>query len=137
MKLSGVSLSVILAASLPSVQGYGTFSVSKFSAGATPHSSIGFIELNWSRGKNETKCSARPGTYQAFPSVGKTSCSAPSTAFSLTKRDDGGADLSLFSGNAQAIHTISKDEIVWTNQQSPTGTVQIYSGPQNFTAKLV
>ncbi|XXH02958.1 hypothetical protein Hte_009348 [Hypoxylon texense] len=133
MKLSVASLSVILAASLPSVQGYGAFSVSRFSAGATPHS----IELSWSRGKNETKCSARPGTYQSFPSVGKTACSAPSTAFSLTKRDDGGADLSLFSGNAQAIHTITKDQIVWANQQSPTGTVQVYSGPQNFTAELV
>ncbi|KAI4859994.1 hypothetical protein F4820DRAFT_438157 [Hypoxylon rubiginosum] len=137
MKLSSASLSVILAASLASVQGYGIVSVSKFSAGATPHSSIGYIELSWSRGQNETRCSARPGTYQSFPSVGKTSCSAPSTAFSLTKRDDGGADLSLFSGNAQAIHTITKDEIVWANQQSPTGTVQVYSGPQNFTAELV
>jgi hypothetical protein len=30
-------------------------------------------------------------------------------------------------------HTITQEEIVWTNQQSPTGTVQTYVGPSNFT----
>ncbi|KAI1760798.1 hypothetical protein GGR53DRAFT_508300 [Hypoxylon sp. FL1150] len=137
MKLCIASLGIFLAAGLPSVKGYGAFTVSQFSAGATPHSSIGYVELSWSTGKNETKCSARPGTYQSFPSVGKTACSAPSTAFSLTKREDGGADLALFLGNAQAVHTITKDQIIWTNQQSPTGTVQVYAGPQNFTAERV
>lgn len=56
-------------------------------------------------------------------------------AFSLTKRADGGSDLELFSGAASAIHTIKKEEISEANQQSPTGTVQVYSGPQSFTAE--
>ncbi|KAI0169422.1 hypothetical protein GGR52DRAFT_520687 [Hypoxylon sp. FL1284] len=137
MKLSGAPLAVAFAASFPGIHGLSAFSVSKFAAGAVPHSSLGYIQLSWSTGKNETTCATYPSTYQTFPSVGKTSCNAPSTAFSLTRRTDGGADLKLFSGEAQAVHIIKKEEIIWTNQQSPTGTVQVYSGPQNFTAEAV
>ncbi|KAI2782510.1 hypothetical protein F4815DRAFT_461719 [Daldinia loculata] len=140
MKLfSGASLVGLLATTgLVSAKGtQAPFSISKFSAGATPHSSIGYVELTWSysSGQNSTTCSANPGTYQVFPSVVKTACSDPSTFFNLTKRSDGGADLELWYQEAYAIHTISADQIVWTNQQSPTGTVQVYSGPQNFTVK--
>ncbi|KAI1371880.1 hypothetical protein F4677DRAFT_434419 [Hypoxylon crocopeplum] len=147
--LSGASLIGLLAASLANAQGsrkrgHPPFSVTKFSAGATPHSSIGYIELSWSYsgGLNQTRCSASPGTYQVFPSIVQTSCSDPSTSFNLTKRADGGADLVLWhetapAAFAHAMHTITTDEIVWTNQQSPTGTVQVYAGPQNFTVKAV
>ncbi|KAI2616150.1 hypothetical protein GGS26DRAFT_596982 [Hypomontagnella submonticulosa] len=123
---------------------HSPFSISKFNAGATPHSSVGYIELNWSYsgGLNQTTCSARPGTYQVFPSIGETSCSDPSTSFNLTRRADGGADLGLTyksasKSSASAVHFIPADEIIWTNQQSPTGAVQIYAGPQNFTVDAV
>ncbi|KAI0105832.1 hypothetical protein F4814DRAFT_452213 [Daldinia grandis] len=140
MKLfSGASLVGLLAtAGLTNAKGtQPPFSISKFSAGATPHSSVGYIELTWSysSGQNSTICSARPGTYQVFPSVEKTACSDPTTFFSLNKRSDGGADLYLWYQKAFAVHTIFADQIVWTNQQSPTGTVQVYAGPQNFTVQ--
>ncbi|KAI1383951.1 uncharacterized protein F4822DRAFT_56348 [Hypoxylon trugodes] len=146
--LSGVTVVGMLAAGLPSVQGLtrrvnAPFTVSKLSAGATPHSSVGYIELTWSYGGlNQTKCSAQPGTYQVFPTVAKTVCSDPSTSFNLTKRSDGGADLELWhevapGTSASAVHTIQASEIVWTNQQSPTGTVQVYAGPQNFTVNAI
>ncbi|KAI0377593.1 hypothetical protein F5Y04DRAFT_263710 [Hypomontagnella monticulosa] len=123
---------------------HSPFSITKFSAGATPHSSVGYIELNWSYsgGLNRTICSASPGTYQVFPSIGETPCSDPSTSFNLTRRADGGSDLGLTyksasKKSASAIHFIPADEIVWANQQSPTGAVQVYVGPQNFTVDAV
>ncbi|KAI1100833.1 hypothetical protein F4804DRAFT_335871 [Jackrogersella minutella] len=133
--LSGASLVSILAAGLASAQGgHAPFSVTKFSAGATPHSSIGYVELSWSYpgSSGEIKCSAKPGTAQSFPSVAKIPCSDPSTFFSLTKRQEGGATLELWHEMTHGIHTIQEKDIVWTNQQSPTGTVQVYSGPQSF-----
>ncbi|KAI0006609.1 hypothetical protein F4779DRAFT_595883 [Xylariaceae sp. FL0662B] len=118
------------------------FVVSKFSAGATPHSAIGFVELTWSysKGLNSTRCAAQPGTYQVFPSVEQTTCSDPLTSFNLTRREDGGADLQLWYGKVNAsmihaVHPIEPEQIVWSNQQSPTGTVQVYAGPQNFSVK--
>ncbi|KAI1465346.1 uncharacterized protein F4812DRAFT_118769 [Daldinia caldariorum] len=135
---SGASLVGLLATGLADAIGTkAPFTITKFNAGATPHSSVGYVELTWSysNGLNSTTCSARPGTYQVFPSVEKTVCSDPFTSFNLTKRSDGGADLELWYQEAYAIHTISADQIVWTNQQSPTGTVQVYAGPQNFTVK--
>ncbi|KAI1333853.1 hypothetical protein F5Y15DRAFT_322354 [Xylariaceae sp. FL0016] len=116
------------------------FTVSKFNAGATPHSSIGYIELSWSyaTGANASQCTARPATYQVFPSVEQTACDNPMTSFNLTQAADGGADLELWykqtAGRvAHGVHHIAADEIVWSNQQSPTGQVQVYAGPQNFT----
>ncbi|OTB02933.1 hypothetical protein M426DRAFT_322178 [Hypoxylon sp. CI-4A] len=141
MKYSGASLIAIIA-SLAGVQAadHPPFLVTKLSAGATPHSSIGYVELTWSYsgGLNQTSCSARPGTYQSFPSIAQTTCSDPSTSFNLTRRAEGGADLELWhemapGSLAYAIHSIKAEEIIWTNQQSPTGTVQTYAGPQNFT----
>ncbi|KAK8040071.1 hypothetical protein PG993_008482 [Apiospora rasikravindrae] len=35
-----------------------------------------------------------------------------------------------------ASHHVPADQIVWTNQQSPTGTVQAYAGPANFTVPV-
>ncbi|KAK8086029.1 hypothetical protein PG994_001003 [Apiospora phragmitis] len=35
-----------------------------------------------------------------------------------------------------AAHHVPADQIVWTNQQSPTGTVQAYAGPANFTVPV-
>ncbi|KAL7620577.1 hypothetical protein AAE478_009572 [Parahypoxylon ruwenzoriense] len=138
--LSGATLTTVLATRLADARGNATFFVSKFSAGATPHS----IELSWSYsgGLNATACSAKPGTYQTFPSVAQTGCSDPSTSFNLTKRADGGADLGLFyeaapGALASAIHSIEPEQIVWTNQQSPTGTVQVYAGPRNFSVDAV
>ncbi|KAI8958043.1 hypothetical protein F5Y11DRAFT_54605 [Daldinia sp. FL1419] len=139
MKLfAGASLVGLLATGLAGAKEAPVpFTISKFSAGATPHSSVGYVQLTWSysNGQNFTTCSANPGTYQVFPVVEKTACSDPATFFNLTKREDGGADLELWYQEAYAIHTITKDQIVWTNQQSPTGTVQVYSGPQNFSVK--
>ncbi|KAK6949082.1 hypothetical protein Daesc_009155 [Daldinia eschscholtzii] len=135
---SSASLVGLLSAGLANAKGtQAPFSISKFNAGATPHSSVGYVELTWSYsgGLNSTTCSAKPGTYQVFPSVEKTACSDPLTFFNITKRPDGGADLELWYKEAYAIHNISADQIVWTNQQSPTGTVQVYVGPQNFTVK--
>ncbi|KAK8093476.1 hypothetical protein PG997_000161 [Apiospora hydei] len=35
-----------------------------------------------------------------------------------------------------ASHHVPADQIIWTNQQSPTGTVQAYAGPANFTVPV-
>ncbi|KAK7949280.1 uncharacterized protein PG986_010166 [Apiospora aurea] len=35
-----------------------------------------------------------------------------------------------------ASHHVPADPIVWANQQSPTGTVQAYAGPANFTVPM-
>ncbi|KAI1078954.1 hypothetical protein F5B20DRAFT_545665 [Whalleya microplaca] len=141
--LFGASLASLFTAglALPTIS---PFTVSKFSAGATPHSSLGFVELTWSyaarKNATQTNCSAQPGTYQVFPSVPRTFCSDPLTSFNLTRTEDGGASLELWyeqtpGSFAHAVHPIKSEEIVWSNQQSPTGTVQVYSGPQNFTVK--
>ncbi|KAH9892150.1 hypothetical protein F4778DRAFT_751030 [Xylariomycetidae sp. FL2044] len=131
------------------------FSVSQFSAGATPHSSIGYISLTWSytdpntntNSTTTTTCSARPATYQTLPSVAQTPCSDAATSFNLTQTPDAdgsgaGAELTLWyevapDQFASGTHAIPADQIVWTNQQSPTGTVQVYAGPQVFSVEAV
>ncbi|KAI1413079.1 hypothetical protein F5Y13DRAFT_198825 [Hypoxylon sp. FL1857] len=147
--LSGASIS-ILAASLANAQGSGDhaphvpFSVTKFSAGAIPHSSVGYVEFNMSfvGGAVPATCSAHPEAYQSFPSaVVQTPCSDPSASFNLTRRADGGAYLQLWhevkpGAFAQGFHVIQANEIVWTNEQSPTGKVQVYLGPENFTVDV-
>lgn len=35
-----------------------------------------------------------------------------------------------------ASHHVPANQIVWTNQQSPTGNVQAYAGPANFTVPV-
>lgn len=42
-----------------------------------------------------------------------------------------GASYSLY-----ASHPVPASQIVWTNQQSPTGNVQVYAGPANFTVPV-
>ncbi|CAJ2499706.1 Uu.00g025590.m01.CDS01 [Anthostomella pinea] len=152
MKVSSTTTGTILAsffvaASPTDAQGYGSrplFAVSRFSAGATPHSSIGYIELTWSYspGANASTCRASPATYQVFPSVEQTPCNDPATSFNLTMRADGGADLELWyeprsGASAYGIHGIKAEEIVWANQESPTGIVQVYAGMQNFTVRAI
>ena len=67
-----------------------------------------------------------------------TVCSDYRTAFNLTKTGDGGAELRLSyqpqpGTSINGTHKILPDQIVWTNQESPTGQVQVYVGPASFT----
>jgi hypothetical protein len=57
-------------------------------------------------------------------------------SFSFT-HVDGGADLEINWGydvgrNLTGTRFIPDSEIVWTNTQVPTGTVQTYEGPADF-----
>ncbi|KAI0023901.1 hypothetical protein F4780DRAFT_29015 [Xylariomycetidae sp. FL0641] len=126
--------------SLRASEPHPPFAVAQFQAGATPHSSIGHINLSWASSPTAkmSTCTASPATYQVFPSVVQTECSAPGMSFNLTTTEDGGADLMLVYEQSTdvyvvGVHHITKEQIIWTNQQSPTGIVQTYSGPQNFT----
>ncbi|XDG08647.1 hypothetical protein ABKA04_008262 [Annulohypoxylon sp. FPYF3050] len=140
MKLSGASLITILAAGLANAQGSPSkFSVAGFSAGATPHSSVGHVELSVSLdGKGETKCTASPQTYQKFPDVAKTPCADPKTTFSLTRTADSGADLEIWREVSPGViahgkHVILAREISWGNQQpNPNGAVESYTGSKGF-----
>ncbi|KAK7961717.1 uncharacterized protein PG986_002542 [Apiospora aurea] len=121
--------------------GKSSFQIQNFIAGALPHSSDGYADLDFgfSDDSSPSTCHATPPSYQVFPSVPWTVCSDYRTAFNLTKTDDGGAELWL-SYQAEpgttftnGSHKISPDEIVWINQQSPTGQVRVYVGPPNFS----
>ena len=77
-------------------------------------------------------------SYQVFPSVAWTTCSDYRTAFALTKTSDGGAELQLSYQTGpgcytNGTHKIAPDEIIWINQDSPNGKVQVYIGPPNFS----
>ncbi|KAI1452025.1 hypothetical protein F4805DRAFT_57026 [Annulohypoxylon moriforme] len=145
MKFSGASLISILAAGLANAQGSPSqFSVTGFSAGATPHSSIGHADLSVSLdGKDETKCSASPQTYQSFPNVPKTPCADPATSFSLTRTANSGADLDIWREISPGViahgkRTILAKEIAWGNQQpNPNGAIESYVGPGSFTFPVV
>ncbi|KAK7920033.1 hypothetical protein PG985_008055 [Apiospora marii] len=44
-----------------------------------------------------------------------------------------------FEGSSYSLyasHHVPASQIVWTNQQSPTGNVQAYAGPANFTVPV-
>ncbi|KAI0882382.1 uncharacterized protein GGS22DRAFT_170807 [Annulohypoxylon maeteangense] len=141
MKLSGASLVSILVAGLANAQGSASqFSVTGFSAGATPHSSVGHAGLSVSLdGKGETKCSASPQTYQKFPNVPKTPCADPATSFSLTRTADSGADLEIWREISPGVfahgkRTIPESDIVLGNQKpNPNGAIESYVGPGSFT----
>ncbi|KAK8064500.1 hypothetical protein PG994_007138 [Apiospora phragmitis] len=123
-------------------QKYGgsSFQIQNFIAGALPHSSDGYADLDFgfSEDSSPATCDATPPSYQVFPSVPWTICSDYRTAFNLTKTSDGGAELRLSyqaepgGSFTNGTHKIAPDEIIWINQQSPTGEVQVYVGPQNF-----
>ncbi|KAI0595499.1 hypothetical protein F4775DRAFT_371677 [Biscogniauxia sp. FL1348] len=134
----------LLSASLAVVQGAPNellFAVSKFQAGATPHSSIGHVSFDLSFGPSgsSTSCSASPPAYQSFPSIKQAPCEDTAASFNLTM-SSGGADLEIWQEAGPDVfirgtHHIVSKEIVWTNEQSPTGRVQVYQGAQDFTIK--
>ncbi|KAI2463490.1 hypothetical protein F4781DRAFT_437381 [Annulohypoxylon bovei var. microspora] len=140
MKLSGASLVSILAAGLVSAQ-EPLFSVTGFSAGATPHSSVGHVDFSVSfDGASETKCSAKPQTAQSFPNVSsKTTCADPKTSFSLTRQPNSSADLEIWREVSPGVfrhgrRVILAKQIVWGNQQpNPNGAIESYVGPDSFT----
>ncbi|KAI1209340.1 uncharacterized protein F4807DRAFT_103879 [Annulohypoxylon truncatum] len=142
MKLSGASfVSVVVAAGLAHAQGTASqFSVTGFSAGATPHSSVGHASLSVSLdGKGEAKCVISTPTYQKFPNIEKTPCADSATSFSLTRTADSGADLEIWREVSPGVvahgkHTILAKEIAWQNQQpNPNGAIEAYVGPDSFT----
>ncbi|KAK8103469.1 uncharacterized protein PG998_010502 [Apiospora kogelbergensis] len=98
----------------------------------------GNLDLGYSDDSIASTCQATPSSYQVFPSVPWTVCSDYQTAFNLTKTSDGGAELRL-SYQPQpgtlinGTHKIPSDQIVWINQESPNGKVQVYDGPTSFT----
>ncbi|KAI1491179.1 hypothetical protein F5X96DRAFT_632762 [Biscogniauxia mediterranea] len=134
----------LLSASLAVAQGTPgefLFAVSKFQAGATPHSSVGHVsfDLSFGSGDSSTSCSARPPAYQSFPSINQAPCEDTTASFNLTMSSDG-ADLEIWQGGEPGVfvrgtHHITSKEIVWANEQSPTGRVQVYQGAQDFTIK--
>lgn len=106
----------------------------------------GSIEFSFDYGKTAAaaptaECRASPSTYQVFPSIAQTVCSGQGASFNLTKTPDGGAALGLSlsvapHGHAYlGVYEIPPEQIVWINQQSPTGRVQVYGGPSNFTVE--
>jgi hypothetical protein len=65
-----------------------------------------------------------------------TACDDSSVSFSYSSVE-GGANLEVNWGydagrNLTGTHFIPDSEIVWTNTQVPTGTVQVYAGPADF-----
>jgi hypothetical protein len=81
-------------------------------------------------------CSASALSYQVIPDLAPTACDDSSVSFSFT-HVDGGANLEFNWGydtgrNLTGTQFIPDSEIVWTNTQSPTGTVQAYDGPADF-----
>lgn len=103
------------------------------------------IEFSFSYGKQATappaECRASPSTYQVFPSIAQTDCGGKGASFNLTKTPDGGAALGLSLEVAPhehaylGVYEIPPEQIVWINQQSPTGMVQVYGGPGDFAVK--
>ncbi|KAK8073021.1 hypothetical protein PG996_006369 [Apiospora saccharicola] len=120
--------------------GESSFQVQDYIAGSTPHSSDGYADLNFgfSPDSSPSTCHAEVPSYQVFPSVPWTTCSDYRTAFALTKTSDGGAELQLSyqtgpGSYTNGTHKIAPDEIIWINQDSPNGKVQVYVGPPNFS----
>lgn len=81
-------------------------------------------------------CTGSTLGYQTIPDLAPTACADDSVSFSFL-HVDGGVDLTVNWGydagrNLTGKHSIADNEIVWTNQQSPTGVVQVYEGPKDF-----
>lgn len=86
-------------------------------------------------------CSVSVLSYEELPNLPPTACGDPSVSFSFTHVNatggGGGADLEINWGyavgrNLTGTRFVPDSEIVWTNTQDPTGTVQEYEGPAQF-----
>ncbi|CAJ2510647.1 Uu.00g062720.m01.CDS01 [Anthostomella pinea] len=123
------------------------FVVSDFVAEAVPHSTLASYTFKAGIEPNviPTTCAAQPNTFSRLVSVGRTACQDDTKyTWSWTFDDDGSSQLELWfefpSGDDRVLHgvrNIPAEQIVWTNQQSPTGTVQAYDGPDNFTVSYL
>ncbi|KAK7913959.1 hypothetical protein PG985_011662 [Apiospora marii] len=99
---------------------------------------VSYLLFGFSEDSSPSTCHADVPSYQVFPTIPWTTCSDYRTAFNLTTTSDGGAELRLSyqtgpSSFTNGTHKIPPDQIAWINQDSPTGEVQVYIGPTNFT----
>lgn len=81
-------------------------------------------------------CGARVESNEDLPDLNSTACSGAPVSFSF-KHVDGGANLEINWGyavgrNLSGTHFVPDSQIVYTNTQVPTGTVQTYEGPADF-----
>ncbi len=83
-------------------------------------------------------CIAVTSTGPLLSSVALTACGDyPDVSFSHTLVSNGSSVLAVTwaytaGRNLTGRHLIPGTDIVWTNQQSPTGTVQAYVGPSDL-----
>jgi len=81
-------------------------------------------------------CPARALGYTTLPDLAPTACDDPTVSYSFT-HVEGGVDLEInyayeAGRNLTGTHFIPDSEIVLTNTESPTGTVETYAGPADF-----
>ncbi|KAK8862853.1 hypothetical protein PGQ11_009088 [Apiospora arundinis] len=118
-----------------------------------PKNSYSF-DLSTSTNTIATSCTATPRTESngELVNVTRTPCSDDArytwawTILATTDPSSSGGSTNTtcnieywFDGPAYSLyaaHHVPADQIVWTNQQSPTGTVQAYAGPANFTVPV-
>ncbi|KAK7980194.1 hypothetical protein PG990_003058 [Apiospora arundinis] len=155
MKFVGLLCLAYLALAAPS-QAPSDFSIVNLYAEVIPHSSSSRYSFDLSTSTNTiaTSCTATPRTESngELVNVTRTPCADDArytwawTILATTDSSSSGGSTNTtcnieywFDGPAYSLyaaHHVPADQIVWTNQQSPTGTVQAYAGPANFTVPV-
>ncbi|KAK8107004.1 uncharacterized protein PG998_009017 [Apiospora kogelbergensis] len=158
-----VLLLILHLASAAPTQAPSDFTIVNLYAEVVPHSSSSRYSFDLSTGSNSiaTSCVATPQTESngELVNVTRTPCDddprytwawtiVTTTAGSSSGSEDREQDATTnatcnieywFVGprySLYAAHHVPADQIVWTNLQSPTGTVQAYAGPANFTVPV-
>ncbi|KAK7978637.1 hypothetical protein PG996_004690 [Apiospora saccharicola] len=128
------------------------FTIVNLYAEVVPHSSSSRTSSN----AIATSCVATPQTESngELVNVTQTPCAddgytwawtivtSPDSSQSNTEADTTNTTCNIeywFEGSSYslyALHPVPANQIVWTNQQSPTGSVQAYAGPANFTVPV-
>ncbi|KAI0121351.1 hypothetical protein BJ170DRAFT_688103 [Xylariales sp. AK1849] len=148
------------AAALPATPQPHGFTVQLLIARATPHSSMGqsvthhlldldscplldadlpharySFELSYSPQMIATNCHAAPDMIGTLVDIKRTACDDDRYNWAWTVEVDGTSDLELWYEYSlgefwYTRYSIPKNQITWTNKQSPTGMVQAYTGPK-------
>ncbi|KAH9990901.1 hypothetical protein F4779DRAFT_251962 [Xylariaceae sp. FL0662B] len=138
MKFSSATITPFLLA-LCSASPKDQWQIQRLTASSEPH---GFVthfafDVVTSPGAGHTTCSGTGQSYQVLGNLPRTHCANSSVDFSWEALEGGGAKLTVWrqgpNGSwSHATRDIAADQISWTNEQSPTGRIQAYSGPQDF-----
>ncbi|KAK8135048.1 hypothetical protein PG984_007060 [Apiospora sp. TS-2023a] len=136
------------------------FTIVNLYAEVVPHSSSSRYSFDLSTSTNTiaTSCVATPQTESngELVNVTRTPCADDGYTWAWTiissssedaSQSDTKADTANMTCNIEywyegpsyslyALHPVPANQIVWTNQQSPTGNVQAYAGPANFTVPV-